>query len=210
MLCRFEVRRKLIFRVGQIVELLSTGETSVPAIESALNRNQKVNTEVLRKTDYNRVKTRLKAIGNVGDMTDQLDVAQLVARHLCTRYHSQLICLERNNSNNETVEVVSSSPSWKCCGSSRQLSTSKESKFFDENEIIRKISTFATAVIIQTINDQTMRISFKGKSARKDALATTLVLIVCQAHPDINAISSSSFRQMNEKLSINLTEVLKV
>ena len=63
------------FRVSKIVELLSETETSVPEIESRLNSSSKVSKKVLQKADYDIVKMKLKAIGNVGDMTDQLDVA---------------------------------------------------------------------------------------------------------------------------------------
>jgi len=159
------------------------------------------------------IKMSLKTIGNIGDMTEQLDVAQLVARHLCTRYHSQLICLKSNNqySDDENIIVKESSSSswWKCCGSIN-WSSSKVSTSFDGEETIRKISTFAIAFIIHTINSETVRVSATSRSARRDALATTLVLIVCQAGQNAVIRGSSSRRYENENLPINLTAVSKV
>ncbi len=182
-------------------------------IESALNNDHKVNTNVLRKTDFSIVKMKLKAIGNVGDMTDQLDIAQLVARHLCTRYHSQFLCLKPKHQDSNIDEYIekqsSSSSCWQCCCPKKWIS-SKHLTFFDEKEIIRKISTFAIAVIIQTINSGTIRVSPNGLSARKDALATTLVLIVCQAHTNIDSKFVSPFRYGNENLPLNLIAVSKV
>ncbi len=200
-----------MFRVGKIIELICEGQTSVPAIELALNSNTKVSSKVLRKADYNMIKMNLKAMGNVGDMTDQLDVAQLVARHLCTRYHSQLICLESNNHNSDNVEYIEQeSPWWKCCCSSNEWFSSRQSTFSDGKESIRKISTFAIAFIIQAMTSETITISSIKKSERKDALASTLVLIVCQAHPNTDTKFITSPHLGNENLPINLTAVSEV
>ncbi len=200
-----------MFRVGKIIELICEGQTSVPEIELALNSSTKVNSTVLRKADYNMIKMRLKAMVNVGDMTDQLDVAQLVARHLCTRYHSQLICLEPNHENSDTVELIEQeSPWWKCCGSSSTWYSSKQSTYSDGKETIRKISTFAIAAIIQAINNETITVSSNKKSERKDALASTLVLIVCQAYPNTDTKFITSSHLGNENLPINLTAVSEV
>ena len=204
-------------RVGKIVELISRNETSVPDIISVLNNVNKVQAERLRKTDYELVRMKLKAIGNVGDMTDQLDVAQLVARHLCTRYRPQLMCLKTTNEtfddedeNDDTVaEKPSSTSWWKCCGSGEWLSP-KKTISSDENIILEKLSTFAIAFIIHEINTETISVSSHGKSARKDALATTLVLVVNRAHLNVDTGVLSSLRYGKEKLPINKKAVTKV
>jgi hypothetical protein len=193
--------------------LISKDEKSVLEIESALNNEKKVKTKLLRKTDYNIIKMKLKAIGNVGDMTDQLDVAQLVARHLCTRYHSQIICLKTNSNDTDDEEsfeeVPPATPWWKCCGSGGWFA-SKSKVTSNGNEIIEKMSTFAIAFIIHSINTETIRVSSNSKSARKDALATTLVLTVNRAHLSADTGVLSSFRQGKEKLPINTKAVTKV
>lgn len=155
----------------------------------------------------------LKSIGNVGDMTEQLDVAQLVARHLCTRYRLQLICLKPNQqySNDDQHELIEEKPTscWNCCDSSKIFS-SKQSTYTDKKETIKKISTFAIAFIIHAINNETIWVSSNTKSARKDALATSLVLIVCAADPNDGRKALSPSRYGNENLPINLTAVSTV
>ena len=66
----------------------------VPEIESVLSGDVKASKKVFRKADFEKIGSRLKLIGSVGDITDHIEVAQLVARHMCTRYRSQLICLK--------------------------------------------------------------------------------------------------------------------
>ncbi|CAF3339062.1 unnamed protein product [Rotaria sp. Silwood2] len=198
-------------KVSKIVELLSEGITSIADIESILNSDTNVNINVLQKTDYDIIKMKLKSIGNVGDMTDQLDIAQLVARHLCTRYRLQLICLKPHNDNiiyNEPITNKSSSQSWGCCNKSRVISPKERISSY-ETDTFKKIITFAMAFIIKTLNSETVKIS-NEKSSRKDALATTLVLIVCRAYSniDINRFSSSRFKYTT--IPIDLTILSKV
>lgn len=209
----------LLFRVGKIIELLSVRETSISKIESGLNSGTKVNSNILKNINYDMIKMYLKSIGNIGDMTEQLDVAQLVARHLCTRYHSQLICLKPNHqysydNDNKPVQEKSSSSSssswWNCCSKSK-VSSPKQPIYTDKQDTIRKLSTFATAFIIHAINNETIRISSNTKSERKDALATSLVLVVCEADLNEHGIQAlSSTRYGNETLPIDLSAVTNV
>lgn len=72
------------------------------------------------KADYDTIKNRLKAIRSVGYMTEQIDVAQLVARHLCKIYRSQLFCLKPSkhsqlDTDDLSKELLSSRWWWCCC-----------------------------------------------------------------------------------------------
>ena len=106
-------------------------------------------------------------------------------------------------------EKSPSLPWWKCCGS-EQWYSSKPSISEDGKEIIEKISTFAIAYIIHALNSETVRVSSNSKSARKDALGTTLVLIVshAQASPDTGILSS--FRRGKENLPVDSAAVSEV
>ncbi len=204
----------MIFRVSQIIQLIIEGEQSIGAIESTLNNHYKINENNIRKIDNDRIKMRLKPIGNVGDIIDQLDVAQLVARHLCTRYHSQLICIDPNNrfvpAKSQPVKVPSSSSSsWNCCGDTKWV-LPDQPVYYHGGDAIQRLSTFATAFIIQAINCETIRVSKSRKSSRKDALASTLVLLVCQAHLNTHKNMLSSVHQSDRSLPINSTEVYRV
>ncbi len=185
------------------MKLLIEGEKSILAIQSALNNPDRIHGNNLRKIDYDIIRMRLKSLGNVGDMVDQLDVAQLVARHLCTRYHSQLICLSPKK---QTVEILPASSGWNCCGGTKWVTSDKKEYSFVTNAI-ENLSTFAIAFIIQAINSDAVWLSKSGKSSRKDALATTLVLLVCQAHANTMV---SSGRHIARSLPINSTEVQQV
>ncbi|CAF3998809.1 unnamed protein product, partial [Rotaria sp. Silwood1] len=113
--------------VIKIIQLLGENKTSIPEIEFILNNDGKINTKILQNIDYDIIKMKLKSIGNIGDITDQLDVAQLVARHLCTRYRSQLICLKLNNDNiiyDKPVTNIPPSSSW-CCSSNHRIVSAK-------------------------------------------------------------------------------------
>ncbi|CAF1085516.1 unnamed protein product [Rotaria sordida] len=202
------------YKVSKIIQLLSEDKTSISDIESMLNSDDNVSTKVLRKTDYNIIKMKLKSIGNVGNMTDQLDVAQLVARHLCTRYRSQLLCLKHNNDNivnNEPTVNQPSGSSWLCCSSGSRVFSPKEpiSSSY-ENDTFKKIVTFAIAFTIKTLNSETVKASSNEKSSRRDALATTLVLIICRAHLDTDTSLFSSFRLKNVFLPIDSTVLSKI
>jgi hypothetical protein len=204
---------QLSFRIGNIVELLSGNSTFVPKIESILSGDPKSNSKVFQKTDFEIIKSRLKLIGSVGDMTDQVEIAQLVARHMCTRYRSQLICLKPNTHSNinsvKPVEKISPSKSWwKCCSTQ---SLSQQSTISNWNETVGQISTFASAFIIQAIISETIRSSTNASLSRREALASMLVLIVCRAHRT-NATSffqSINFREKS-KLLIEQNTLSKV
>ena len=186
--------------------------TSVSDIESILKNGGKVNLKAIQKADLDYIKMKLKVFGNIGDMIDQMDVVQLVARHLCTRYRSQFGCLKAGTHDTvDHVDIVkeSSSPWWKCCGSNQWLS-SKQSTYSDENVIAEKISTFAIAFIIHAINSETIKASNNEKSSRKDALATTLVLVVNRAHRYAETSFFPAVRQGKENLPIDPAVVIKV
>ena len=163
--------------------------------------------------NYDSVRMKVKTLGNIGNMTDQLDVAQLVARHLCTRYHSQLICLSSNNAEiiDESVADESIRPSWCCCGIGDLPPSRKKSVPSNRENIFKKMATFAIAFIIKTINDGTVVVASNEKSARKkDVLATNLVLIVNLAHSNVQTYSFSSFLQTNETIPIDSTAFTRV
>ncbi|CAF5182390.1 unnamed protein product, partial [Rotaria magnacalcarata] len=104
---------------------------------------------------------KLKQIENIGDMIDQLDVAQLVARHICTRYRSQLICLKPNYddiADYENDEEQSSGSPW-CCFSRGGVFSPTASKFSYDKDTFQRIVTFAIAFIIETLNTETIRVS---------------------------------------------------
>jgi hypothetical protein len=189
--------------------MLAGNLTSVSDIESILNSGAKVNLKALERTDFDFIKMKLKVIENVGDMADQIDVAQLVARHLCTRYRSQFICLKANKHDTVDSVDVSSTPWWKCCGSGRWLST-KQSTFPDESVIAREIATFAIAFIIHALNSEIIKVPVNEKSSRKDALATTLVLVVSRAHRNIETSFFPTLRYGKENLPIETAAVLQV
>ncbi|CAF3754531.1 unnamed protein product, partial [Rotaria sp. Silwood1] len=207
-------------KVIKIIQLLGENKTSIPEIEFILNNDGKINTKILQNIDYDIIKMKLKSIGNIGDITDQLDVAQLVARHLCTRYRSQLICLKLNNDNiiyDKPVTNIPPSSSW-CCSSNHRIVSAKQQQQQQqqpilssyENDTFKKIVTFAMAFIIKTLNSETVKVSLKEKSSRKDALATTLVLIVCRAYLNIdtNHYLTLDFKHIN--LPIDLTLITKM
>lgn len=190
--------------------MIGEGEKSVLDIESELNSDDQVGVRKLRKTDFDMVRMKLKSFGNMGDMVDQLDVAQLVARHICTRYHAQLLCLKPDDQYAPEDEVMEEKkrPWWKCCGGPKWVFPKKATQL-EGNEDVRKMSTFALAYIIHAINNDKIKVSSTGKSARKDALATTLVLIVCEAHLDSTGVIST-LRQGNKSISISTTSVADV
>ena len=200
----------MVFRVGKIVKLIGEGEKSVLDIESELNSSDKVGVKKLRQTDLDIVRMKLKSFGSLGDMMDQLDVAQLVARHLCTRYHAQFLCLKPNNQYAEEDEVVEQKKGswWNCCGGSKWVFP-KQATYTSENEDVYKISTFAIAYIIHAINSDTVKVSAGSKSTRKDALATTLVLVVCEAHLSQTGVLAT-LRSSNRHLSISVATVEEV
>lgn len=205
MTCLFEI---LFRRVARIIELICSNETSIPTIESKLNDSRDVNVKLLRKTDWSLIKMKLRPLGNVGDLTDQLDVAQLVARHLCTRYHSQFLCLNFHSSVEQVQIVEQKSPWWKCCGKEGQWLFPKEQPH--SADVIERLSTFALAYIIYAINNEMIRHSSNERSARRDALATTLVLIVCQAHADTDVKGSAMIRKGNDRFPIDRTMLMKI
>ena len=200
-------------RVGKIVEALCTGKTSVPEIESILNSSTYVGIDMLRRMNYDSVRMKVKTLGSVGDMTDQLDAAQLVARHICTRYHSQLICLSSDNAeiSDDSFEGESSWPFWCCCGIGDTSPSTKEPISSNGEEIFKKMATFAIAFIIKTINSDTLVVRSNDNSAReKDALATRLVLVVSRAHSSVKTNRFSSFLQKNETIPIDFTAFTRV
>jgi len=67
------------FRVGQIINVPSQPLSFVPEIGSVLSGAAQVSAQVLQKADYDRIKDQLKEIGSVGDVNEQIEVAQLVA-----------------------------------------------------------------------------------------------------------------------------------
>ncbi|CAF3238270.1 unnamed protein product [Rotaria socialis] len=185
------------YRISKITESIIDNDISIHDIESKLDNNNKVNTKLIQKADYDMIKMKLKQIENIGDMIDQLDVAQLVARHICTRYRSQLLCLKPNYddiADYENDEEQSSGSPW-CCFSRSRVFSSKASKFSYDKDSFQRIVTFAIAFIIETLNTGTIRVSSNGKSSRKDALATALVLIISRAHS--NLVSSYHDRSTN-------------
>ena len=201
---------KFFSRVGKIVKLIGEGEKSVLDIESQLSNDNQVEVRKLRKTDFDMIRMKLKSFGNLGDMIDQLDVAQLVARHICTRYHAQLLCLKPDDRYAPEDEVVEEKkrPWWKCCGGTKWVFPKKATQP-EVNEDVRKMSTFALAYIIHTINSDKIKVSSTSKSARKDALATTLVLVVCEAYLNNTGVFST-LRQGNKTLSISASSVADV
>ena len=211
-----------MFRVGNIVEMLLRDETSVPDIESHLNSDDSISKRLLRKTNYNSIKMKLKTFENMGDITDQLDIAQLVARHLCTRYRSQLMCLKRyyDDNTDETMAEQSSYSSWCCCVSgntddrhgsrSHRSYTPQDPRASNDVEVLEKLAIFAIAFVIQSINNNNVRISSEEKLPTKDALASTLVLTVSRAYTTINIGLFSSFISKPETIPIDPTALAKV
>ncbi len=161
--------------MAQVLEVLGEGLSFIPDIGSILNSSAKVSAKVLQDIDYSLIKKKLKAIGSVGDMTEHIEVAQLVARHLCTRYRSQLLCLKPNH-HTDTPDASSSS----CCGSL----CSKKRNSSDLDEPAEKTATFAVAFIIQEIQNGKVKIAGQNKKSRSEktkALESALVLTVCRA-----------------------------
>ncbi|CAF5221912.1 unnamed protein product, partial [Rotaria magnacalcarata] len=148
-------------RISKITESIIGNDISIHDIESRLDNNNQVNTTLTQQADYDMIKMKLKQIENIGDMIDQLDVAQLVARHICTRYRSQLICLKPNYddiADYENDEEQSSGSPW-CCFSRGVVFSPTASKFSYDKDTFQRIVTFAIAFIIETLNTETIRVS---------------------------------------------------
>jgi hypothetical protein len=191
--------------------VLSGGLSFVPEIGSILTGATQVSANILQKADYDLIKRQLKAIGRLGDMTEQIEVAQLVARHLCTRYRSQLLCLKPNAQGKIDTEDLPeeslSSPWWWCCCC--EWLCSKQATTSNQNETAEKIATFALAFIIQTIKSEPIKIP--SSKDKKQALAMTLIFIVNRAQ---RGKTSNFFRALfsnkEDKLLIEPSAVLKV
>lgn len=154
----------------------------------------------------------------IGDTIDYIDVSQLVARHLCTRYRSQLLCLNPTSSSSLSMidlstsstraplssssSSTSSSSWWSCCKSRPSTPyISRQATSIDQSNIIERIATFAIAFVISSINRETNRMPSSMRTPRKDILATRIVLMISRAHHDI---------QMKYPLSIDQPTVFKV
>jgi hypothetical protein len=203
----------LSFRVGNIVELFSGNAGFVPEIESILDGGVKTSRKTFRESDFATIKGRLESIGSVGDITDYVEIAQLVARHMCTRYRSQLICLKPNvNSNPDSVRIVEEvSPpksSWNCCSS--EVST-KRLHISNQNETSGLIATFAAAFIIHAIISGKIKSSTLENLSRREALASMLVLVVCRANrtTETSLFQSVNFKD-NKNLPVEQKTLLKV
>lgn len=191
------------YRVARILELICSEEKSYSTVESTLNRDGETNIKLLKKTNWPSIKNKLHSLGNVGDLIDQLDVAQLVARHICTRYYSQFLCLKASSSVDEVDIVETKSSSMNCCSKNSTWLFPQNDKFTNENQITENLSTFALAYIIYAINNQLIHYSSTSdeKSTQRDALATLFVLTICQAHFVSNT---------NPRLPVDRTRLVKL
>ena len=203
----------LSFRVGNIVELFSGSSEFVPEIESILSGSVKTSKKHFSKADSALLKERLKLIGGVGDMTDHVEIAQLVARHMCTRYRSQFICLKPDTHSNihsqKSVEKVTpSKSSWNCCSTQTSI---KQSNISYESNTVGQIATFATAFVIHAIIREHIRSSTNENLTRREALASMLVLIICRANrgADTSLFQSINFSD-NKSVLIEQKTLLKV
>lgn len=150
-------------------------------LRGSTTKNAKAHTEV----DGEVTRTRFRGFGSVRDTIDQVDVAQLVARHLCTRYRSQLVCLVPTPQDSDVAiarveKTAASSKWWKCCAS--RPTPEEETVSMIQTDVVGSIARFAIAFIVYSINTETTKISSSHKTPRNDALATRLVLMVCRAH----------------------------
>ena len=184
--------------------------TSIPEIEVALRSETRPTAKARSKEDSDMARMRFKSFSNVRDTIDQVDVAQLVARHLCTRYRLQLICLvpTPHESHVPVVHVEKTTPSakwWKCCAS--RPSVGEQVASMIQDDVIGSIARFAIAFIIHSLNTETKKIVSSQRTPRNDALATRLVLTVCRAH---QASAEATSREKKFTLPINQAAVVKV
>lgn len=195
------------------------GETSIYNIESILNSDTKSDMDVFRSANYDMVKMKLRSLGNVGDLTDHVDIAQLVARHLCTRYHSQFLCLQPNADDivdDESPVKMPSRSSWCCCSGDddddnddNRVSVGNSTIVF-EKDILRKLATFAIAFVIAMLNTEQIKVSPNEKSQKKDAVATMLILTISRADPSIDTNLFSSSNYENANMALDSTALAKV
>ena len=176
---------KFVLRVDRFVNLLGNQVTSMSEIEAVLRGSTRTNTKARSEVDGEVTRMRFRGFGNVRDTIDQVDVAQLVARHLCTRYRSQLVCLvpTPHDSDVAIARVEKTAPSskwWKCCAS--RPTPEEETVSMIQTDVVGSVARFAVAFVVHSINTETTKISSSQRTPRNDALATRLVLIICRAH----------------------------
>ena len=189
-------------RLERYIEVFKKNITSIDDIQSLLIEGVYASRKSYNSLDIQLIRMKLNGFAHyIGDTIDYVDVSQLVARHLCTRYRSQLLCLNPVPTHSLSMIDVSTSstrtpssppPSssssswWSCCRSRRPSSPnpSRPATSIDQSNIIERIATFAIAFVLSSINRETNRMPSNIRTPRKDALATRLVLMISRAHSD--------------------------
>lgn len=180
----FFVEKQNSFRIDRLLDIFYKNPASISEIEYFLNLKGPVNSRNHSSIDFDTIRNKLKDLTELMNTIDQIDVAQLVARHLCTRYRSQLICLAFDN--NENLHLTFSeekTSAFSCCSKpkeSRDLSVVSSTKVSS----IDRLVNFAIAFVIDSINKDDYQRPQTQKTSRKDHLATRLVLMITQAAPD--------------------------
>ena len=135
--------------------------------------------------DLDLIRMRLKGFTEVIDTIDQVDVAQLVARHLCTRYRSQLICVTTNQNDQHYSNSKDKQNSFcSCC--TQTVSAEKPRSSISQVGPMERLVKFAIASIICTINTETHPKLTKLQTPKKDFLATRLVLLISNAEKNVS------------------------
>lgn len=188
-----------MIRLARFIEIFRKNITSIGDIESVLIHGTEMSSNTSSSLDSQLIRMKINGLANfIGDTIDYVDVSQLVARHLCTRYRSQLICLYPTPAHSLSMVELSTSSvplptstssssksSWWSCCKSRPPSPpilSRAATSIDQSNVLERISTFAIAFLLYSINRENHRMASSLRTPRKDALATRLVLIISRAY----------------------------